>query len=215
MIEDTSFGDQLPKLLVDAKDRLEEAAFAAGTGSNTDNTGAPAGIVGALTTATRTIATNTTGGAFVQGTAGQADVLNLQAKLAPRWRNSQSAAYVANLVNINKIRGVDQYGGGAFWANMAGATPGTLLGQRIEESTSITVSTGTGATTGYAACVYGDWSQFLVIDRIGTQMLYEPLVKGTAGIGPPTGQSGWFYFWRVGSAVANASSFAWQLNGTA
>ena len=57
-------------------------------------------------------------------------MLNLQAKLAPRWRNSQSAAYVANLVNINKIRGVDQYGGGAFWANMAGATPGTLLGQR-------------------------------------------------------------------------------------
>ncbi len=215
VLEDTNFGDQLPRLLADAKDRLEEAAFAAGTGANTDNTGAPAGVVNALGTATRMMATNTTGGAFVQGTAGQTDILGLQAKLAPRWRMSQSAAYVANLTNINKLRAVDQYGGGGFWTNLNAGTPSQILGQRIEESSSITVSTGTGATTAYAAAVYGDWSQFYIVDRIGTQMLYEPLVKATSVIGAPTGQSGWFMFWRVGSAVANAGSFAWMLNGTA
>ena len=60
--------------------------------------------------------------------------------------------------------------------------------------------------------MYGDWSQFLVIDRMGTQMLYEPLVKGTAGIGPPTGQSGWFYFWRVALDILGVSlvSSSWR-----
>ncbi len=216
IIQDTNFGDQLPRLLSDAKDRLEEQAFAAGTGSNTDNTGTPAGVAAALGTTTRHMATNTTGGAFFAGTAGQADVYATQAALAPRWRQSQSLAWVSSLYFINKIRSIDQYGGGAFWANLNVGSPASgLLGAPVYESTSIATATATGATTAYAAAVYGDFSQFYIIDRIGTQMLYEPLVKATSVIGAPTGQSGWFMYWRVGSAVANATSFAWQLNGTA
>src|SRR5262249_51374757 len=46
VLEDTDFGQQLPRLLADAKDRLEEAAFATGAGSG----GVPQGVVNGATT---------------------------------------------------------------------------------------------------------------------------------------------------------------------
>jgi predicted phage gp36 major capsid-like protein len=36
-------------------------------------------------------------------------------------------------------------------------------------------------------------------------MVYEPLVKGANG--RPTGEAGWFAYWRVGSDVVNADAF--------
>src|SRR6185312_3878323 len=52
MLEDTDFGQQLPRLLADAKDRLEEAAFATGSGS-----GQPQGVVNGATTVVTTATT--------------------------------------------------------------------------------------------------------------------------------------------------------------
>jgi predicted phage gp36 major capsid-like protein len=37
-------------------------------------------------------------------------------------------------------------------------------------------------------------------------MVYEPLVKGTGGI-LPSGQAGWFMFWRTGSALSTVNAF--------
>lgn len=211
VLEDTNFGDQLPGLLSDAKDRLEEAAFAVGTGGAA-NAGTPKGVLVAMTTGAR-VAANSATGAFY-GTGGNVDVYNLQAGLAPRWRASRSCAWVATLPNINKIRSLDQYGGSSFWANFGSDTPEQLLGKPIYESTSIMSATGTGTGTGSASLVFGDWSQFYIVDRIGTSMLYDPLVKGTgAASNTPSGQSGWFYFWRVGSDVSTTAAFKYLSNG--
>lgn len=51
----------------------------------------------------------------------------------------------------------------------------------------------------------GDLSQYYIADRLGTVMIYEPLVKGSNQ--RPTGQAGWFTYWRVGADVANADAF--------
>jgi predicted phage gp36 major capsid-like protein len=63
--------------------------------------------------------------------------------------------------------------------------------------------------------VYGDWSKFYVVDRVGTSMIYEPMITGTgANANLPTGQAGWFYYWRAGSDVATANAFRWLANGS-
>jgi len=212
---DSNFADQLPGLLSDAKDIVEEVQFAVGTGG-TGNSAAPHGVLAALGTAQKVAAAEGTGGVFTGTGVGQAasNVYNTQAALGARFRKSASVGWVANITNINKLRNLDQYGGSAFWANFGDDTPEQLVGKPIHESPSLTGSTGTGTGTGSAVLLYGDWSKFYVIDRVGTSMIYEPMITGTgSGANLPTGQAGWFYYWRAGSDVATPNAFRWLANG--
>jgi HK97 family phage major capsid protein len=188
VLADTDFAQQLPVLLADAKDRLEEAAFATGTG-----TGQPKGVI---TGATTTV--SGTGGA---GTYTIGDIYATQQALPPRFRNSPNAAWVGNVAIINKTRQFDTAGGASFWTNLGKGQPETLLGAPIYESSTMV---GT-ITTGSKELVFGDFSQFYVVDRVGVSLMYEPMVKGATF--RPTGQAGWFMFWRVGSDVATPAAF--------
>ena len=92
-IEDTSFSDQLPGMLGDAKDRLEESAFATGTGVTGSQTGSPRGVLVAISatgTGSRVLSTMGTATGGLIGTAAAADVYNLQAALPPRFRMDNS-----------------------------------------------------------------------------------------------------------------------------
>jgi HK97 family phage major capsid protein len=202
-LDDTSFGEQLPGLLADARDRLESAAFATGSG-----TLQPLGVVAALGTGSR-VAPTATGTAFV-GTAAIPDVYNLQAALPPRFRNSSGAAFMGNIITLNKVRALDQYGGGAFWANLTSNTPASLLGQPIYEASDMNATmTGTSGASGTASAtlLFGDFNQFIIADRVGVSMLYEPMVKGSANAQLPTGQAGWYMFWRTSSTVSTTAAF--------
>ena len=95
---------QLPRLLADAKDRLEEAAFATGTG-----TAQPTGVMVGATTTVPPVTT----GAYVL-----ADVYAIHAALPPRFRNSPNCAWVANVAQINRTRALDTAGGASFWTNL-------------------------------------------------------------------------------------------------
>jgi hypothetical protein len=48
---------------------------------------------------------------------------------------------------------------------------------------------------------------YLIVDRIGMTLVYDPVVKAAANL-RPSGQAGWYGFWRVGadSSVAGAST---------
>lgn len=187
-LSDTDFAQQLPMLLGDARDRLEEAAFATGTG-----TAQPKGVIVGATT---TVSTATTG-AYVVG-----DVYGTQQALPARFRNSSSTAWVMNVATINKSRQFDTAGGASFWTNLGKGQPETLLGSPIYESSTMV---GT-LTTGSKIAVFGDFSQYYIVDRVGVSLMYEPMVKGTANA-RPTGQAGWFMFWRVGADVATPAAF--------
>jgi HK97 family phage major capsid protein len=201
-LDDTDFGTQLPTLLADARDRLESAAFATGSGTNQ-----PLGVVAALGAGSR-VAPSTTGTAFGT-TANIPDVYNLQAALPPRFRNAAGATFMGNIIQLNKVRALDQYGGGSFWANLTSNTPASLLGQPIYEASDMSATTtGTSGATGTASStlLFGDFGQFIIADRVGVSMLYEPMVKGTAG-SIPTGQAGWYMFWRTSSTVSTTAAF--------
>lgn len=189
VLEDTDFGQQLPRLLADAKDRLEENAFAVGAGSG----GVPQGV---LTGATTVVTTATTLVVAI------GDIYGTQQAVPPRFRNAPGCSWVANVAIINKFRQLDTAGGASFWTNLGKGQPETLVGSPIFESTSMANT----LTSGNLLAVMGDFGQFYIVDRVGVSLIYEALVKGS-GSQLPSGQAGWFMFWRTGSQVAVPNAF--------
>lgn len=188
VLEDTDFGQQLPSLLADAKDRLEEAAFATGGGTTVPN--------GVVVGATTTVSTATT---LVYAIG---DIYATHAALPARFRNSPKVAWVMNVAYINKTRQLDPAGGSSFWTNLGQGAPETLLGAPVYESTTMSAATASGTLE----VIFGDFNQFIIADRVGVSMIYDPLVQGTGGI-LPTGQAGWFMFWRTGSSLSTVNAF--------
>lgn len=188
ILEDTDFGQQLPRLLADAKDRLEEAAFATNT-----TAGIPLGVVPAATTVVTTATTTV---------VAQADIYAVQAALPPRFRNAPGCAWVANVAQINRVRQLDTAGGASFWTNLGKGQPETLIGAPIYESTTMSAT----IASGQLLMIFGDFQQYIIVDRVGVSMIYDPLVQGTGGI-LPSGQAGWFMFWRVGANLSTVNAF--------
>src|SRR4249920_259166 len=216
-MSDTDYASQLPSLLADEKNIREEAAFALGTGGTTGpNTGMPLGILPGLSATQRvTSVGGTANGAFSSAATGVLDVYNLNAAVGPRFRLSDNVAWIANITTINKIRGLDQYGGGGFWANLNSDVPDRLLNKAIYESPSLTsAGVGGAGSTALASgvAVFGAWDRFVVVDRIGSTMLFDPMVKSLGTGDAPSGRQGWFFFWRVGSGVAAQNAFRWMGN---
>lgn len=200
VLADSGFASELGRLLADAKNRLEEAAFA------TANTGAtrPRGIVAAVAAVTASIVTAAATNAFAVG-----DVYNTSDAL--RDRDAAQASWVANKKIFSLIRQFDTSGGGSFWANLGMGQPNELLGQPTYKVTSMTGVVSTGANILLA----GNFSEYYIVDRVGMSVIYDPMVKST-GNGRPTGQGGWYSFWRVGADVVDASAFRLlQLNQVA
>src|SRR5262249_20414690 len=80
VLEDTDFGQQLPALLADAKDRLEESQFATGNGTPPNTQGVVSGATTVVTTATTLV-------------IAVGDVYAVQQALPPRFRNAPRAAW--------------------------------------------------------------------------------------------------------------------------
>lgn len=201
VLQDAGFNNDLMMLLADARARLEEADFA------TANTGAtkPRGVVAAVAAVTASIVTAATTNAFVVG-----DVYSVSNAVNPR--QEQNLAWLAHKAIYNKVRQFDTSGGGGFWTNLNFGQPANLLGAPAMKSSAMASAVSTGANVLLA----GDFSQYYIVDRIGMSVIYDPLIKTTASGAAPTGQAGWYAFWRTGADVVNADAFRLlQLNQVA
>ncbi|HEU4543065.1 MAG TPA: phage major capsid protein [Jiangellaceae bacterium] len=199
VLADSGFANELGRLLADAKARLEGAAFATGNA-----VGQPYGVVTGVAAVTASIVTSTAINAYAV-----ADVYRVSDALRPR--DAAQASWVGNKKIFSLTRQFDTAGGSAFWANLGMGVPNQLLGQPIYEASTMT---GT-VTTSANILLAGNFSEFYIVDRVGMSVLYEPMVKST-GSNRPTGQAGWFAFWRVGSDVVDPDAFRLlQLHTTA
>lgn len=186
VLADSGFASQVQTLIADAKDRLEGTAFVTGNGTT-----APQGFITGKVAAGSLVASATT------DTFAVADVYSTQAGLAPRFRNSRSA-WMAHVSIMNRIRQFDTGGGSSLWAQLAAAAPANLLGQPIYETSDMD-GTITALADNYVLA-YGDWqSAYIVVDRVGVEVYYDNLVLGANQ--RPTGQAGFFAFWRTGGEV--------------
>lgn len=188
VLSDSDFASQLPDLLADAKDRIEETAFAVGTGS-----GQPKGIIPAGTSVNRA-------GTAAAGPAAT-DVYTLMAALPARFRGPRSRnVWVGNLNTINTLRNIPAFSGSyASIVNDNGPEP-TMLGKPFLESTSVL---GT-YTSGNKVLAFLDMNQYYIVDRVGMSVVYDPVVLGSNR--RPTGQGAWYGFWRVGADVSTATA---------
>lgn len=194
-----SLQSEMARLLQDAKDELEATKFVLGSGTNE-----PFGVITGATT-TQTTATS---GAFVVG-----DLYNLEAALGPRFR--PRASMMMNRFVAQKIRQFDTAGGASLWIDNLQVgldnqvpTPGNygarVLGYGAYESSAMDAT----LTTGSEIIVFGDFSYYLIADRVGMSIEYIPHLFNSAGaLTLPTGQRGLYCFWRNGAKVLHANAF--------
>jgi HK97 family phage major capsid protein len=187
VLADTHLDQQVPSLIADARSRLEGTAFATGTGS-----GQPFGLV------TRGASDAST------GALSNAQIYNLMGNMPPRFRVYDSAkpAWLANISIVNAARQIAAFTGANFSIVNDNAADGIpeMLGIDFLESSAMTNLNTTGAKN----LILADLSQYVIVDRLPTVMIFEPLVFNATPL--PTGQQGWFYYARVGADITTAGA---------
>ncbi|MBP2523711.1 phage major capsid protein [Rhodococcus sp. PvP104] len=183
---------QLQALLADSALQLENTAFATGSGS-----GQPTGLITALVAA---------GGSVIVPAAGEAltaaDIYTLQGALGSRWQ--PNASFAGNLAILNTIRQFETTNGALKFPG-AQAVPANLLSRPLYEISGMDGTIDAAVTAANYALVYGDFSNFVIVDRIGTTVELVPHLMGSNR--RPTGERGLYMHRRVGSDVVNANAF--------
>lgn len=195
LFQDSSAIGQLPGLIGEAMSYAEQTAFVSGSGS-----GAPKGIVTAISATAGSTVTATTRGSFTS--ASSADLFAVVNAVTPRYEDS--ATWLGNKATFNTINQMSPNGAGSlFWQTLG---PGVtnrpnLLGSPVVNSSDMSSAT----TSGTVLLILGDFSQYLIVDRIGMSVEYVQNVVD--GNGLPTGQRGIIAYKRVGADVTDVNAF--------
>lgn len=193
MADESNVASEVGRLLVFGKETLENTAFATGSGS-----AQPTGIVTALT-GTASEVNAATDDAFAI-----ADVYTIQGGLPARYRPNSS--WLANNGVYNLIRRFDTSGGAGLWETIGNDRPSQLLGRPALEAEAMDGVLTTSGAVSNMLLVYGDFSNFVIADRIGVTVEFIPHLFHTSN-NRPSGSRGWYAYFRVGSDSVNDDAF--------
>ncbi|WP_052424903.1 phage major capsid protein [Streptomyces fulvoviolaceus] len=182
---------QLKMVLADAADQLQATAFTTGPGST-----APTGIVTALAGTASEI--NTTGSEAMVSS----DAYALQNALGPRWQ--PNAQWIMGLPTMNTFRQYETTAGALKFPELTGNPP-YLLGRPVHENSNMDSTLNVAATQSNYVAVYGDFRNFVIVDRIGSTLELIPNMFGSNRL--PTGQRGALLWFRTGSDSVNDGAF--------
>ena len=182
-----SFEQELVRVMADAVDQLHATAFATGTG-----VGQPTGII-----------TSLIGGAsIVTGTTmTAAEVVATQNALPPRFQ--PRARWCAALPIANTIGQSESAAGARLYPEIT-PSPRSLLSRPFHEASTMDPSIAAGATADYVL-LYGDFSNYVIADRLGTRVEIVQHLMGAAR--RPTLQRGLILWGRVGADSVNDNGF--------
>jgi HK97 family phage major capsid protein/HK97 family phage prohead protease len=185
---------EVTSILADAKEEEESESFFDGDGIAPNANG----ILATLSTSSNVSVATT--GAFVVG-----DLYSLEQALPPRFR--ANAVYMANHTIYNKVRQFGTSDSHALWERIGNGMPPELLGRPAYEASAMPAT--------HAAAdrflLYGDFRQFLIVDRIGMNVELVPHILGSNR--RPTGQRGLLAVWWNNSKVLVDNAFR-VLDGT-
>lgn len=184
---------EITRLLADAKSREELESFTLG-----DGTGTPAEPKGFVEFGT---AHASAGEAFTD-----ADVYSLELALAPRWR--RNGRFMANKATYQAVRQFAAADGHDLWERIGNGMPSRLLGYEALENSYMDDSVADiddAVTAVHKLMVFGDFQQFLIVDRVGMDVEFVPHIFGSNG--RPTGQRGIYAIWRNNAAVLVPTAF--------
>ena len=190
IFQDSNLLSQLPGLIGEAIDHAEGVAVVTGSGS-----GAPKGIITAISATAGSTVTATTRGAFTSASA--LDTLALFNSLPERYEDTSS--WLMNKATYLTI--AQQTIGTAGTKVIDMTNRNVILDLPVERASSVTSAT----TSGNILAVLGDFSEFIVYDRLGVNV--EFIQNVVDGSGLPTGQRGLVAYKRVGSDVADVNAF--------
>lgn len=197
---------EVGRLLAFGKETLESQAFVLGTGTNQ-----PWGIVAAIA--------DTDGGSpdyTVDGPTSEtfdaAAVKLVLNSLPARYR--MQAQWLANNLTYQDIRDFAESDGPDLWAgSLREGRPERLLGKEVYEAEAMDDSStiDAAATATNFIMVAGDFDNYVIADRVGMQVelvphLFQQTTAGS-GFGRPTGQRGWYAYFRVGADSVNDAAF--------
>jgi HK97 family phage major capsid protein len=190
LYEDSDIAQQVGAILADAKAVQEALGF------TLTQTSGPTGIITALVAA---------GGSTVLATGSNAlstaDLYANQSSLPPRWR--PNASWMMNLSILNGFRQLP-FATGLNYSIIDDTGPRPRsLGWPVYENSSMD-GVLTGGSADYSL-LSGDFSQFAIVDRVGTSIELIPNLLGANQ--RPTGQRGFYMHFRTGSGVLVADAF--------
>jgi HK97 family phage major capsid protein/HK97 family phage prohead protease len=183
-----SLRSELTGLLSDAKTQEENVSFITGTGTPP----APGGVVATLNSSSHVTAGGTA--AFAA-----ADVYALENAVPNRFRDN--AVMLASKSIYNRVRQFDTAGGAQLWERIGKGMPNELLGYPAYEASAM----ATALTTGQLILLMGDFSQFLIVDRVGMSVELVPHLLGSNR--RPTGERGIYAIWRNSSKILTDAAF--------
>ena len=184
----TQLQAELTMMLTDAKDTLEADKFLTGVGHGSN---VPEGLLVGGTAIVTTAAT---------ATFAVADLYSLRQALPPRFQ--PRARYLANSAQYDRVRQFDTSGGASLWTQLEFDRPANLLGKPAHELSTMT----SAVTAGSSILTFGDFSRFLIVDRIGMTVELVPHLFATNN-NRPSGQRGFYAYWRNTSEVLTWQAF--------
>lgn len=184
---------EVGRLLAEGKDDLEAVKFISGVAASNEPIGLLA-ATGGLGDGTRDQASATT------DTFAMADVYATRNGVAAKHR--MRGSWLANIGFYDLVRqnvSVD-----SEYSDPVGDTPGRLLGRPTYEAEAMD---GTiNATQNNRIAVFGNFQNYVIADRIGTTVEFIPHLFAT-GNNRPSGQRGWYAYYRVGAGFTNTAAF--------
>lgn len=194
LADEQNVAQEVGRLLAQGREDLEAVALISGTG-----TGMPTGIVTALAdggTGTSVVNSKTT------DTFAIADVYALHGALPARYRNNSQ--WLSNNLIYNLIRQFDVYGGAGLWTTLGDGRPPNLMGYPNLEAEAIDGTIDAGGEN--YSLIFGDFQNYVIADRLGMTVEFIPHLFSTANA-RPTGQRGWYAYYRVGADSVNDAAF--------
>ena len=130
-----------------------------------------------------------------------ADAYALDNALGARFR--RNASFLAAKATYNELRSVTDARTN-FWSDFGGGLPAQLIGYNTFQNEAMDTTIVSGSND--FVLVLGDFGTgYKIVDRIGVEIMYEPMVMGANQ--RPTGQAGFFAFWRTGADVITSNAF--------
>jgi len=181
-------------MFADARDRLEGAAHATGTGTANQ----PKGIVTALDASTAVEITSTTA-----ATIGLVDIHTLYRAVPVRWRGRST--WLMNPLYSLAIKALGTAVSASYTTDLTQSTAGSLLGRPVVESDDMPTTQTTTSLDN--EIIFGDFSNYLIVDKPGSMSVeFVPHLFNTAN-NLPDGRRGWYAYWRTGADATNIQAF--------
>lgn len=183
---------EVARLLAQGKDDLEAIKFVTGVAASNE----PIGILTALTGVGASTVASTTADTYAHN-----DLYKVQGALPARYRSR--ASWLATNAFYNLVRQNVPANATGVFTDPTADNPPRLLGKSTYEAEAMdgTIT----ATEDNLLAVFGDFSNYVIADRVGMTVDFIPHLFGANR--RPTGQSGWFAYYRVGADSVNDAAF--------